>query len=501
MSQRPADPAPTRSPHPAGDSGGGAALAEYDALADLFLGDEPARAAPQQAASPLRLVPAERPASDHARAQPAPSPSPAPRPTPSVIPAGFEAIVLGHLPVMASAWAMQYARTLAGQRRAPVAVLRVGGGRLSLELVGEPGERAFDTSDSLAAAVRTATGLTDAWLLRVDESAETQLPKIPGVTGLTLLTGADEAAVVGSYRVIKGLAENGLLPRTADEDASAVDHDAPSVTLRLAVMGAADDKARAAADRIRAASSTYLGCTVASVACSPRIAPASTSTLYRGQTDKSAADLVADVVQMWESIAREPLIAPRPIGNPVSSAQAAANDPAPVFARTGAAIPPALIADMGASPAPAPTRAVDIGAESHSRIGPRPAAADRVGGHAAMIAGIAPLPFRCPHAPRVEFACAADGTMHLLVSCDSAADPSDRHGPRAVEHLLAAAAWADANADLLRHVRPGLRCGPREVMLHVFTSSPKDVRGLLDTAVRVHASVPTAAGPVAIELN
>src|SRR5262245_60178627 len=90
-------------PHPAHD--------EYDALTDLFLGEAPA-------------------------ARPAPAPHPATslaEPAPAVC---VEALVLGHLPVLASAWATQYARQRSVGLGGPVVLLKIRAGEATLDLVG-----------------------------------------------------------------------------------------------------------------------------------------------------------------------------------------------------------------------------------------------------------------------------------------------------------------------------------------------------------------------------
>jgi hypothetical protein len=117
----------------------------YDALADLFLGESghgtPERAGgEQQTMTPPRRTP-------------------------------VELLMLGHLPVLGSAWAMQYARQASSDVAAPVAMLRLRGGEISLEVVGGP-EREVEPTPSLQAAIEAAAPLVRRWIVRVDDMAE-----------------------------------------------------------------------------------------------------------------------------------------------------------------------------------------------------------------------------------------------------------------------------------------------------------------------------------------
>ena len=74
----------------------------FDSLADLFLGDDPHREPTHRAIETRGLI-------------------------------------VGHLPVLASAWVAQHARDLAAERNAPVAVVSRAGGRVTIDLHGVAG--------------------------------------------------------------------------------------------------------------------------------------------------------------------------------------------------------------------------------------------------------------------------------------------------------------------------------------------------------------------------
>src|SRR5262249_33903539 len=148
---------------------------DYDALADLFLGENGAA----------------RPAASSGASEASSPARPAPAAGPLV-----EGLILGHLPVLASAWVQQYARQLAMDHNGPVAPLRLRAGEASLEVIGSRLKEDCHQKPGLELALAEAAAHAVAWLLRVDETTEPRLPELPGFSAITLLTGADEAAVV-----------------------------------------------------------------------------------------------------------------------------------------------------------------------------------------------------------------------------------------------------------------------------------------------------------------
>ncbi len=506
-------------------------MAEYDALADLFLGE----GGPAIAATPAPVAtPAMRTLKLTGSDAPAPKAAPVRAPKvennsstpvkPVDPPSGFEAVALGHLPVMASAWAMQYARSLATEKQIAVAMLRVGGGKVSLELIGDHTSTDSTHAASLEQAVGRALRVAGAWLLRVDEPTETELADIPGVSAITLLTGADEVAIVNSYRAIKGYLELGLIGREGEDEE-------PRMSLRLAVMGSPEDRAKEAAARIRKAATTYLGCAVESVICSPKISPVATRTLFRSETERTVREIVAGVIAAWASIpgvTQTPLASSEtPAASVISMPVGLASDlPAneitsklPSSSDALADIIPDGLEGLPVSEAPASELTPDersiaerVIAERHpmpepraaapmleplpiessgSRIGPRTSPAGSAGHvqhltqHLAQhLAGLCALNIKCPFAPAAELACACDGTLHIIGLAGLAGDAA-----RVVESLLAAASWAEVHVEILRQIHPGLRAGQGKTVLHLLADRAKDVRPLIDSDIRLHAIV------------
>jgi len=156
----------------------------------------------------------------------------------------IESLVLGHLPVLATTWVVPYVRQRSVEIGRPVALVRIADGECTIDVVtAMTADLPALTADGtdLDAAVRCVSPHVGAWILRVSEVAEQETIASPGIACITLLTGADEAATVASYRTLKNLP-----PKAAP------------ARIRLAIMGSSVEVARLAEQRIRHAAQAYL---------------------------------------------------------------------------------------------------------------------------------------------------------------------------------------------------------------------------------------------------
>jgi hypothetical protein len=454
---------------------------DYDALTDLFLGEvgisrsggpgaveaEPAaeggagrRGVSEAAAAPVaQAVAAPRVEGEGRAAEEA---------------GGIEALILGHLPVLSAAWAAQYARTIAEAEGTPVAFVQVRGGHVSVEQIGGEGgatERAAD----LAGALERAAAVTGRWIVRADETDEPSLARLAGVRWLTLLTSADEAAVVSAYRAIKHLAPQEALASaeeaSEDQGRARTWGEWPGPAVRVAVMGAADEAADAAYGKIAAAVRTFLGRPIRRAPGAGKIHAARPArSLFTGRSDLGAAGVVEAI---------EALLLRRRTGGGAGAARVLAPAAAPV---------------SSAVPATA-------GAGGVTAAEPRASAAGRP--LARHIAGLGAVDVACPYAPGVEFAVGPEGRLHVLARRESGGGAAGAVG---VEPLLVASAWAEAHGALLRRVVVGAGgggggasevgggAGTGRPVAHLFVEEPREVRGLLDTEVRVHLLATVAVG-------
>ncbi|MBK7405585.1 MAG: hypothetical protein IPJ41_13395 [Phycisphaerales bacterium] len=414
---------------------------DLDALADLFLGPAPARVEPK------------------VRARRGPT---------------VEALVLGHLPVFAAAWPSQLARHLADAGAEPVAVVRWELDALSVQWVNPAGTSwsagvgAFDMRAAPA-------GLA---LLRAPEAHEAELVTLPEVERVSILTGADDAAIVGCYRRLKGLAQ------AAAERGRAL----PAV--RLVVMGAPTERAQTAHERVVRAARAFLEADLLDPVIIPKIAPVHATTVHEGPCSEPLAAIAAVVKSghLGELVG----------DGPAESRAGSPNEAAKIDA-------PDLV-----EPVAAPDRMQRVGPPPASRSGARPAPliepeaatpATLPGTLVAFIPGLSPLASECPGAPRVSLACDALGALHLVAGSlrvapqVSAADP--------IGDLLHASVWAKSNASLLARAE-GVCLSAGEPVLHLITDCTATASRLLGSPLRVHLAAPAGAtvfGMVAVSLG
>lgn len=379
----------------------------------------------------------------------------------------IEALLVGHLPVMGGVWVTQYAKHVADREHRVVALLRMQAGQVSVD-VFTPRSASAPTSSrigemhtsGLLEAIRSAQSRCGLWLVRVDEASEADLVSAPHVTRMTLLTGADDPAVVASYRTIKSLQQT--------EEGSE-----EPLRLSIAIMGADDTKAAAAEAKLQRAAANFLGRSLASAARIAKIGACTTTTLYRGEAEDGTniATLVA-------------LLRGAPAQSDTSAPIARSNAEAPTDAPQ---IEPKPEASLGTKHAAHATRSPAPQA-AHQ---PAPSALD-AGSLAGLISGLRPISIRCPYAPGVELALGSSGVLHLVSPMQQGAGA-----------LLTAAAWAQSHASLLEAARPEElnMAHPEGPVLHVVTSDAKLARPMLDTGVRVHLVLKVGDAVAVHDLN
>ncbi|MBL8759679.1 MAG: hypothetical protein JNL50_00090 [Phycisphaerae bacterium] len=483
-----------------------------DALADLFLGDGPLAPARAFESSPPRPAEPVAPAPSVNLGPSAPfvedtsirqhdrhddlGPLPEPR---------VEALILGHLPVLASAWVGQFTK-LSADDAGCTALLRVRAGTTSIDLFNASAEPAPCASPE--DAVRAANSQARRWLVQVDETDEPALAALPSITSLTLLCGSDDAAVVACYRTLKSL---GTRDDTRDK------------IVRLAIMGAAGDKAKAAADKLAAASRTFLGREIELVPGAVRVTAWNSRTLFRGISPASLDSLVP-LLECRGQPAPTGDAAPTPPEAPMTPDARARNvtrtdayraalhdvmSPAgqvgplesrrprrpldPVLAtQTTPDMAPESASD--AAPTPTPVSIPDAlrSDTPHAPVSPSFAAPSAL---VALIEGLSPISLACPVAPGVALARDAAGSLHLVASARAPGETG-----RAWCELDAALAWATLNAPLLAAAAALRVAAPT---CHLLAGEPREARRLLDSGVRVYAMCANKDGtPIAgVPLN
>jgi hypothetical protein len=357
-----------------------------------------------------------------------------------------ELVLPGNLPVMGSLWIAQYA-DLIGRREGPTALCRVGEGEVTVEIF-RAGTRTvgLDAAVDLEGAIRDLSGLVARWLVVPAEASELDVP--PAAATATLLSGADDAATVGAYRLLKQLVER--WQETSIE----------WPRFGLAVLGSDDGDASGVAGKLNRTARAFLNREIRVTATRQRMEPLescarrtfATGTAGTGPLD--AVSLCRTIVNGLRKERRRERAASREVAAPSIPIREAAR-PRPA---AGFRLPP--------KPAAAPVAAAEP---------PLPAAS---GPLAARIAGLRPLPPRCPTARGIELACDAAGGLHLVAT------------PASLAELPATSAWVRAQRELLALACPELRAPEGEPTRHVVADDPAAAMPLVGSGITVHLAVP-----------
>ncbi len=422
-------------------SGEGFAVPDYDELAELFLGGEGGGAE-----SPQSEGASEGGSVDESFDE-----------QKGVKIDGIEALILGHLPVRAGPWVGQYAGAVARESGKTVGLVRLTDGVVSLDLYGSGGFEGGAVGD-IDEALRGCASVIERWIVQVQELDEPALACDSRVGAVTLLAGANEAAIVAAYRTIKGLsaARNGT---------------GEGLPIGVAIMGADETQAQTAMARLRRASSVFLDREVALAATVSQMQTTGVSSVYSGKSGIGAGDLL-------ERIHRARISGGGGAG------------PYPFYAQRGGEkeeeTPLAEVVVQGAVAEAFEAHVGEGVEETREVLEVAPVARTDSGDVPdleTLLEGMFPFAARCPDDESVRLAIGNDGTLHLL--------RRDEDG-KGVEPLVAVEAWARKHAKLLAMAAGGaLRAGlEKPIRRHLFTATPKHVRHLLDVDADVHLLAP-----------
>ena len=438
--------------------------ADFDALAGMFL----APAAGETQANPAGGS-AEGDTSDSTR---------------TAARAPVSALILGHLPVMASAWPAQHARVRAEATGRPVVIARLSRGVLTVESFGasEPDQPIRSQAEALAWTAMHAESV----LVRVDEADEAELATAGGVDQLVFLTGADDAAVVACYRKLKNIAD--LAGGTR-----------PLPKSLLTVVGTNASRGLLTHERIARAARAFLDAELLDPVIVDRVAPTRGRLLYRDATTLTMHTLLAALhgspaAPVTTPESPEPAVPvhalPEPLGEPPTGTVAEpglapAEHPEPVVSCP--AIDPGL-----------PTLSLPADPTSARPARPSPATpptrpgTDRPGEVlSSFVPGLLPLESTCPVAPEVTLAYDAAGVLHLLAASLAQRPALSAEAP--VRSLLRASAWAREHAALLKRAEPRLAADAADHSeMHLVTDRSREALAVLDTPIRVHLAAPVS---------
>ena len=380
----------------------------------------------------------------------------------------IELLVLGHLPVRAAPWVAQHARTVSEHNSEVVALARVGDGNISIDLIGlSQNDTTGHGRPSVYNAIEHAARHADRWMIVVPPAHIDAMHQTQTVAQITLLTGADEAAIVSAYQTLKQLAHD----QPADSLKSTLTP-APTPALQFAIMGAEDEDADASGETLREACGAFLSQPVKALSSVARIEPTGAVTVFRGRTDGAPAKILARIDAARRTTPE--------CSFPSTDAHA----------ETHKGETSRLASPIPLEPTSPPMIETRVVSPVFPHAAPRTIVVESAGDTAQpsslakLIPGLRSLQIQCPNDTTIEFAVDEQGALHLL--CDA------RTQPDAVTRLTSVSAWAEKHGTLLAMAAaPDQRIdADRPITQHLFTPSAKSVRPLLDTTIRIHLLTP-----------
>lgn len=438
----------------------------------------------------------------------------------------LDAVIVGHLPGFAGPWIAQFADHTASinDNTGGLGLLRLAGSAIELELFADG--KSLDTfannSDEIVDLPTALVSLAE----RVGEYAvvidhpdtERGRARLAAVDRWTVITAANDAAIVAAYRQLKALVVDAGVP-------------VPPRGVRVSLMGCNENEAVAAAERLARAAMTHLRLTVKYAGFRQKMQPIRRAHLGRfdlgpdvdpwvvvhgffqppdapaaprsraGSNDDPTSDLLtADELAALAAFDDDESL---PTDHDADLDEAASEAATHAFGPhetidAGAAIEPStdepptnndpdhtiddeleqrLIRSMSE-----PDAANDEPADESL-----PAITVDSGSLAAYLADAHALQARCPHQPTVELAVENDGRVALMLNATGADT-----GP-AIRSLLSARQWTIAHRALLALTDQAATIDPAaDPVCHLFTDQPRVAlelayAGLTDTSpIRLH---------------
>ena len=401
---------------------------DFDALTDLFLGAEPAEPSASTAPAPELKLTTREADDEYADA-----------PLSSIV---TEVLVLGHLPVRANPWVAQYARALAERTGQRVALIRMGGGQMGIDLYGlDPAFRECHSEETVADALARVARSAGRLVFQVQDADEVAIARSGAMDRVTILTAANNAAVVSVYRTIKSIAQD------VDE-------------IGIAVMGEGHEKARGVIGRLDEAARAFLDVRLVESGIIDKMGPTGGAMVYLGDCELDHETVAAKLVQLRE------------VGETGETDGIAARDvPATVRTRNGTVIDEETEKNPSVDEVEPPR--IDRPREGASSGAQTSEDARAL---ALSILELKPVGATCPDDEGVVIARDETGALHVV--CED----EERRG---IERLTAVSSWASKHSKLLSALDVEV-VADRGVVRHLLTEEPRAVRHLLDTDVRVH---------------
>ncbi len=392
-----------------------------------------------------------------------------------------EAVLLGNLPGVSGPWLTQYAYRLAG-RQGPVAILCVDDDAVHIELVGRQQQLLDDLNASVTSLAPGQASLVDVLDRLADPetvSVKTWLVHFPTpmtpehrrwasvVDRWTLLCGADEAAVVGAYRLLKQL----RVPSSRRNDRRSPRH------VGVMMMGADDGQAHTAAAKLHQAAERFLHTPVQWIGSQKQMQP-----IKR----RSLGALTDDRKDFWPTLYRflhqfqhasQPEGSDPPTSDFVGQKMALRRSESSEVRGQSVCGQQDHFEEVDQQPV---TATLSSSSDAPGSDGSSGTPSDL--GAFLACAGVTTLPVRCPRCPDVQLALDVEGRLHVMVwrggstaIQEAASTSSNQEGlSQALLNLMGVSHWAVEHATLLQLGQSHQSVDTRTpTVLHLFTDQAK----------------------------
>lgn len=436
-------------------------------------------------------------------------------------PLTIEGVLIGHLPGFANLWLGQYAQRLA-RSRGPVAVMIADETSIELELYGDLPADAWPAalndapSRSLEEVLAALAEASAVWLVRLPgETVGASARVAEAVDAWTLLTGANDAAVVQAYRMIK-------------QATDACEQRVPQGQVQLMLCGCDAEDGEQAADRLTRTTAQYLRLMPKLIGVQRRMEPIRKKRLGAFDVDEPWA-LLADLLRASPTNPIE--LRPDPDGDaplldPVDGIEAfedddtdAAADERDLIDLSDLDIAEGDLLDDESFAALDDDDDADEQSDIELELEPETASDtvthdtapsaddDNVNNESLVqyVHGVEAIEARCPSHGAIELGVDGNGALQLLAQ--TAGDPQ-----AALRDAYDTRAWAVEHAQLLRLTCPTLDLDTdREPTVHLFTDRPQRLGELAyrgkrgQRPIRLHLLLPVTVGDATtwthVELN
>ena len=341
----------------------------------------------------------------------------------------IELLLPAHLPVQGGLWLVPYAGREAAEGLS--ILLRMHEDMIDLAAIGH-GDVDLSSCDSLDAVVACIGTATAHWIVQPPSDADPTSLLHCDADCVTLLSGADQAAVVGAYRLLKGLIS-----------ASGNSVELPSI--RLIIVGAEERAASDAASRIVQTAHHQLDVQIE--VGHPLPAMGSTSNVISQVSFPRTRNIVDLMGCIRNSFGQ--------------------NEEIPTTPRFEESQEPTTVQEQVKMVEPE-----EITAVSQSSPDPVPATASI---YTVNVEGLLSITPRCPMAEHVELAVDGEGRMHVLANAEDFRD------------CAIVAAWFGRHHKLIVMACGGMGIDTEKPPVqHLFTDDAVSVADLHGSGVRLH---------------